>query len=78
MADTWKDLLAEEKQQPYFKSLIEFVERERVSGKTIYPAPKDVFNAVKLTPLDTTKVVILGQDPYHDQPGPLLHQRLLH
>ena len=65
MVNTWKDLLAAEKQQPYFKALIEFVENQRASGKTIYPASNDVFNAIKLTPLDKTRVVILGQDPYH-------------
>lgn len=62
---SWSDLLAEEKQQPYFQKVMQRVEDEREQGKVIYP-PKDlVFNAFKLTPLDKLKVVILGQDPYH-------------
>ncbi|MFC0445770.1 uracil-DNA glycosylase [Pseudidiomarina halophila] len=62
---SWSDLLAEEKQQPYFQQVMQRVEGEREQGKVIYP-PKDlVFNAFKLTPLDKLKVVILGQDPYH-------------
>ncbi|WP_323640794.1 uracil-DNA glycosylase [Pectobacterium polonicum] len=62
---TWHDVLAQEKQQPYFINTLEFVGKERASGKTIYPPQKDVFNAFRFTELHQVKVVILGQDPYH-------------
>jgi uracil-DNA glycosylase len=62
---TWADILEPEKQQPYFQQMMQFVESERAAGKTIYPPSEDVFNAFNLTELDTVKVVILGQDPYH-------------
>jgi uracil-DNA glycosylase len=62
---TWEDILGQEKQQPYFQQMLQFVESERAAGKTIYPPKQDVFNAFNLTKLDKVKVVILGQDPYH-------------
>ncbi|MDN7124419.1 uracil-DNA glycosylase [Pseudidiomarina sp. 1APP75-32.1] len=62
---SWSDLLAEEKQQPYFQEVMQRVQMERDQGKVIYPPPEQVFNAFKLTPLAQLKVVILGQDPYH-------------
>ncbi|MCB5225496.1 uracil-DNA glycosylase [Alishewanella sp. 16-MA] len=61
----WADVLAAEKQQPYFLDLLAQVEQARASGKVIYPPSNEVFNAFKLTPLAQLKVVILGQDPYH-------------
>ena len=62
---TWADVLASEKQEPYFKDVISFVEKERAAGKTIYPPNTDVFNALAYTPFSDVKVVIIGQDPYH-------------
>ncbi|MEH2922600.1 uracil-DNA glycosylase [Samsonia erythrinae] len=62
---TWHDVLAQEKQQPYFINTLEFVAKERAAGKIIYPPQKDVFNAFRYTELHQVKVVILGQDPYH-------------
>ncbi|MFS2222010.1 uracil-DNA glycosylase [Pantoea sp. B65] len=62
---TWHDVLAEEKQKPYFIDTLSAVASERAAGKTIYPPQKDVFNAFRLTELGAIKVVILGQDPYH-------------
>jgi len=62
---TWHDVLAEEKQKPYFIDTLSAVANERAAGKTIYPPQKDVFNAFRLTELGAIKVVILGQDPYH-------------
>jgi uracil-DNA glycosylase len=62
---TWKDVLAGEKEQPYFAEVLKFVEAERSSGKTIYPKNTEVFNALTFTPFQEVKVVILGQDPYH-------------
>lgn len=62
---TWADILGQEKQQSYFKQIMQFVERERAAGKTIYPPSQDVFKAFSVTELSKIKVVILGQDPYH-------------
>ncbi|AWN22634.1 uracil-DNA glycosylase [Deinococcus irradiatisoli] len=61
---SWQAALAGEMQQPYFHKLMQFVAAERASG-AVYPAPENVFNALRLTPLDEVKVLILGQDPYH-------------
>ena len=61
---TWHDVLADEKQQPYFLNTLKTVEEERANGVTIYPPAKDVFNAFRFTELGDIKVVILGQDPY--------------
>jgi uracil-DNA glycosylase len=63
--NTWTDILGQEKQQPYFQQIMQFVESERAAGKTIYPPKQDVFSAFNLTKLEKVKVVILGQDPYH-------------
>jgi len=62
---TWKEVLNGEKEEPYFKELIAFVEHERAAGKIIYPRQADVFNALSYTPFAEVKVVIVGQDPYH-------------
>lgn len=62
---TWQSLLAGEKSQPYFRKILEFLDKERASGKTIYPPQKDIFNALKLTPFADVAVVVIGQDPYH-------------
>lgn len=62
---TWQETLGPEKQADYFVRLMARVQAERDAGKVIYPPQQDVFNALKLTPLDAVKVVILGQDPYH-------------
>ena len=61
----WEDVIGAEKQKPYFQTLIQRVEKARQSGKIVYPPREDVFNALKLTPFENVKVVILGQDPYH-------------
>lgn len=61
----WQQLLAQEKNQPYFIDTLEQVKQARQAGQVIYPPENDVFNAFKLTALDNLKVVILGQDPYH-------------
>ncbi len=61
---SWKDLLQEEFNKPYFEDLTNFV-REEYKSKKVFPPPKDIFKAFNLCPLDKVKVVILGQDPYH-------------
>ena len=65
---SWKDVLSAEFEKDYFKKLTDFVRGEYLSGKIIYPKAKDIFNAFNLCPLDKVKVVIIGQDPYHE-PG---------
>jgi len=62
----WMDCLKDEIDQPYFKRLINFLEDEYQS-KTIYPIKEDLFNALKYTSYQDTKVLILGQDPYHQK-----------
>lgn len=62
---TWTDVLAKEKQEPYFKAIMHFINDELKAGKRIYPPTQCIFNAFKLTPFEDVKVVIIGQDPYH-------------
>ena len=61
---TWEKLLENEYSEPYFRDLINYVRNLRYS-KTIYPNEDEVINALKLTPFEEVKVVIIGQDPYH-------------
>eukprot|EP00002_Diphylleia_rotans_P035368 TRINITY_DN770_c0_g1_i2.p1 TRINITY_DN770_c0_g1~~TRINITY_DN770_c0_g1_i2.p1 ORF type:complete len:362 (-),score=72.00 TRINITY_DN770_c0_g1_i2:416-1501(-) len=62
----WRKALAPEFEKPYFKKIIEFLDKEKAAKKEIFPPEKDVFSAFNHTPLDKVKVVIIGQDPYHD------------
>ena len=61
----WKTVLADELQKPYFEKLQKFVDAER-AAHTVFPPEDDVFNAFQLTPYERVKVLLLGQDPYHD------------
>lgn len=61
---SWKEVLQNEFDKPYFKTLTDFV-REEYRTQTIYPPAPEIFNAFNLTPLSNVKVVIIGQDPYH-------------
>ena len=63
----WKEVLSNEFAKPYYRELYGFVKRE-YETRAIYPPADDLFNALHLTPLSAVKVVILGQDPYHE-PG---------
>ena len=65
---SWKNALSPEFEKDYFKKLTDFVRGEYLSGKTIYPAAKNIFNAFNLCPLSDVRVVNIGQDPYHE-PG---------
>lgn len=65
---SWKDALSAEFDKDYFVKLTDFVRGEYLSGKKIFPAPANIFNAFNLCPLNDVKVVIIGQDPYHE-PG---------
>jgi uracil-DNA glycosylase len=66
--ESWKRALGLEFEKEYFKNVTNFVRGEYLAGKKVYPEPKNIFNAFNLTPLDSVKVVIIGQDPYHE-PG---------
>ena len=66
--ESWKRALAGEFDKDYFIKLTDFVRGEYKSGKQIFPEPKNIFNAFNLCPLDDVRVVIIGQDPYHE-PG---------
>lgn len=63
---TFKDIYHQEAEKPYFQQLKSFIQHERLT-KTIYPKKEDLFRAFDLTPLDSIKVVIIGQDPYHGE-----------
>ena len=60
----FKDIIEEESKKDYYKNLHEFVYKE-YDEKTIFPEKKNIFAALKYTPYENVKVVILGQDPYH-------------
>jgi uracil-DNA glycosylase len=62
---SWQDVLGTEKEQAYFQAALDYVKNQRRAGKIIYPEHENIFQALKLTPFDQVKVVILGQDPYH-------------
>ena len=66
--NTWKAALAPEFEKPYFEQLVRFLHQEKAAGKVIYPPGSQIFRAFDLTPVPAVKVVILGQDPYHN-PG---------
>jgi uracil-DNA glycosylase len=65
--NSWDEILEEEFKKPYFSSLMSFVENAYQTA-TVYPPEEKIFNAFVKTPFDKVKVVILGQDPYHE-PG---------
>ena len=62
---SWRAALGSELEAPYFSELSAFVEAERAKGP-VFPPPEQVFAALELCPLDQVRVVLLGQDPYHD------------
>lgn len=64
METSWRPVLIPETEKPYWSTLQEFVRAER-KAHTIFPPDKDVFAALHLTPYESVKVLILGQDPYH-------------
>jgi uracil-DNA glycosylase len=62
--ESWKEVLREEFEAPYFAALTEFL-REEKNKHVIYPPGPQIFSAFNHTPFNRVKVVILGQDPYH-------------
>ncbi|SCV01405.1 LAMI_0G11276g1_1 [Lachancea mirantina] len=63
--DAWFEKLKEEFQKPYFLKLKEFVTAEQVQC-TVFPPPQDIYSWSRLTPFDKVRVVVIGQDPYHN------------
>ena len=63
---SWKEALQEEFEKPYFENIVQFLKTEKQSNKTIFPPGSLIFNAFEQTPFDKVKVVLLGQDPYHN------------
>lgn len=63
--DSWRNELADEWEQPYFRQLVDFVHNE-YRHHQVFPPGREIFAAFDATPFDKVKVVILGQDPYHD------------
>lgn len=63
--ESWKRVLGGEFEKEYFKTLRDFIHSE-YRNKTIYPPAKQIFNAFDSCPFESVKVVILGQDPYHE------------
>jgi len=64
--ESWLPALAGETTQPYYQELYRFVGEERKKYK-VYPPGEDVFNALRYTPLERVRAVIIGQDPYHEE-----------
>ena len=65
IAESWKSRLSSQFSAPYFRQLAEFVRAEYAAHECFPPGPL-IFNAMNTTPFEAVKVVILGQDPYHD------------
>lgn len=65
ITNDWADSLQEEFKQPYYRELYQFV-KEEYSHSVVYPPADDIFNAFHFTPLSEVKVLLLGQDPYHN------------
>ncbi len=63
--DSWRAHLVGEFEKPYFSQLAHFVDNER-QNFTVFPPEDEVFSALRLTPYENVNVLILGQDPYHD------------
>ena len=65
ISNDWLDAIGAEFKKPYYMELYKFV-REEYNSRQIFPPANDIFNAFHLTPLGEVKVVIIGQDPYHN------------
>jgi uracil-DNA glycosylase len=66
LPSSWRAVIGNELEQPYLRDLERFVDAER-EKHNVFPPEDDVFNAFKCTPYDDVKVLLLGQDPYHDE-----------
>lgn len=65
--NSWKEILKDEFDKPYFAQIQDFLVKERESGNIVYPESENIFVAFNQTPWDNVKVVILWQDPYHGE-----------
>ena len=65
LGNDWDEILKDEFQKSYYLQIRQFLKGE-YSTRTVFPPMHDIFNALKYTPFENTKVVILGQDPYHE------------
>lgn len=65
--EEWKEILKEEFRKPYFEQVVTFIKAEKAAGKIIYPPGALFFNAFNETPFSKVKVVLIGQDPYHNK-----------
>lgn len=65
IGNDWDDILAEEMEKPYYRALEEFLDEEYAS-RTVFPPRDEIFTAFRYTPYDDVKVLLLGQDPYHE------------
>lgn len=65
IGNDWDEILAEEFEKEYFLNLRDFLKKE-YEEQTIYPPKEDIFNALRYSSYENTKVVIFGQDPYHE------------
>ena len=68
LESSWLELLADQFEQPYFTKIKDFLLKEKNEKKVIYPPGSKIFAAMDLCSVSNTKVVIIGQDPYHN-PG---------
>lgn len=66
IAPSWKNRLQPEFEKAYFKELVQFIKSEYAT-RIIYPQVKEIFNAFENCSFDETKIVIIGQDPYHGE-----------
>lgn len=64
LGNDWDNILADEFEKPYYKELRDFL-RSEYSNRRIFPDMHDIFNALKASSFENTRVVIIGQDPYH-------------
>jgi len=64
--DSWLSVLGDQQNTPYYQQLYRFISDER-RQYTVYPTGQDVFNALRYTPYQQVRIVIIGQDPYHEE-----------
>lgn len=66
LGNDWDNILKDEWEKPYYKNLRAFLKSE-YSARTVYPDMNNIFNALRMCSFEDTKVVIIGQDPYHGE-----------
>ncbi len=64
--DSWLPVVGDEQNKPYYQELYRFIGEER-RRYTVYPPGQDVFNALRYTPYERVRIMIIGQDPYHEE-----------